>query len=202
MTHDCLNAVFERIDQANAGDPRSTNDGGIQRPTELVYSERMSLTLERFCRQAPDHLRIAARAQHIERWKSPRSSYPEGRAGYLKWRKELKDYHARRTGELMSEAGYPREDVERVSSLILKERLKHDGEAQTLEDIACLVFLEHYAADFIADHADEKVVDILGKTARKMSARGLSAAAELPLQDRLSRLLHQALAGREPMPES
>jgi hypothetical protein len=197
VTTDRLDAVIQEIDRANARDPRSVDDGGTQRPAELVYGERMSRALQSFCPGASDHLRIAIRAQHIERWTSPRDSYPEGRVGYLKWRKDLKDFHARRAAELMREAGYGGDDIDRVASLIRKERLKLDAEAQTLEDVACLVFLERYAAEFIADHADDKVVDILAKTARKMSADGLAAAARLPLQDRLARLLGQALADRK-----
>jgi len=202
MTADRLETVIRMIDSANACDPRSVDDGGTERPAELVYGERMSRVLEGFCPRASEHLRIATRAQHIERWTSPRGSYPEGRVGYLKWRKDLKDFHARRAAELMREAGYDVDDIDRVASLIRKERLKLDAEAQTLEDVACLVFLEQYAAEFIADHADDKVVDILAKTARKMSADGLAAAARLPMQDRLVRLLGEALADRGAAPES
>ena len=93
----------------------------------------------------------------------------------------------------MLEAGYEREDAKRVGALIRKERLKHDEEAQALEDVACLVFLEHYAAEFIAEHSDDKVIAILGKTAGKMSAAGLAATTRLGLPERLSRLLHEAL---------
>ena len=194
MNGDRLKTVLRLIDRANAGDPNSTEvERGSDRPAELVYGQRMSRNLERFCGQASEHLRIAARAQHIERWKSPRNSYPQGRVGYLKWRKDLKDYHARRAGELMLEAGYEREDAKRVGALIRKERLKHDEEAQALEDVACLVFLEHYAAEFIAEHSDDKVIAILGKTAGKMSAAGLAATTRLGLPERLSRLLHEAL---------
>lgn len=202
MTANRLDRVIRMIDEANGRDPRSVNDGGTRRPAELVYGERMSRVLENFRPEASDHLRIATRAQHIERWTSPRVSYPEGRVGYLKWRKDLKDFHASRAAELMREAGYGGEDIDRVGSLIRKERLKIDAEAQALEDVACLVFLEQYAAEFIADHADDKVVDILAKTARKMSADGLAAAAELPMQDRLARLLGQALADRQTAPEN
>ena len=134
------------------------------------------------------------RAQHIERWTCRRKSYPEGRAGYLKWRSDLKSFHAERAGELMREAGYEDRDIERVGALIRKERLKRDPEAQMLEDVACLVFLEHYAGDFIAGHDDEKVMGILAKTARKMSPDGLAAAQKLTLDERLGSLLVKALS--------
>ena len=194
MTTDRLNAALKLIDQANAMDPNTIDNDGQADPAELVYGRRMDATLERFCDTPSEHLRIAVRGQHIERWTSPRASFPEGRTGYLKWRSELKDFHARRTGELMRECGYGDDDIERVGSLIRKKRIKQDTEAQALEDVACLVFLEHYASDFIADHADEKVIDILRKTARKMSDAAIAAAAGLPLADRLSALLHRALS--------
>ncbi len=192
-----LETVLRLIDEANSRDPkRAETDAGSQAGEEL-YGRRMSARLESFLPAAGEALRIAVRGQHIERWTSPRKSYPEGRVGYLRWRKDLKDFHARRVGELMTGAGYDETAVARVAALIRKERLKHDAEAQALEDVVCLVFLEHYAADFIASHEDPKVVDILAKTARKMSPDGLAAATKLDLEARLSRLLGKALAGAE-----
>ncbi len=191
---DKLARVLQLIDAANAQDPNSIDDGGRKRPAELVYGERMTAALHRLCEEPGEPLSIAARAQHLERWTSPRSSYPEGRAGYLKWRTDLKAYHARRAGELMVEAGYDENDISRVAVLINKKGIKRDPEVQMLEDAVCLTFLEHYAADFIAKHEDDKVVDILAKTARKMSPQGLTAAAELSLDARLARLLGEALA--------
>ena len=194
MNDNRLQQAIELIDRANAQDPKSVDENGTERPGELVYGERMSAALAGYCDQPSEHLQIAVRAQHLERWTSPRSSYPEGRAGYLKWRTDLKRYHAERAGELMRQAGYDEADIDRVATLIDKRGIKRDPEVQMLEDVACLTFLQHYAADFIAPHDDDKVMDILAKTARKMSAEGLQAAAGLDLPDRLSRLLHQALS--------
>jgi hypothetical protein len=120
---------------------------GKREPAELVYGRRMSTTLGRIWPQASEHLRIAVRGQHIERWTSPREAYVEGRVGYLKWRKHLQDFHARRLGEIMAAAGYGEDDISRVGALVRKQRLKLDAEAQTLEDVACLVFLAHYLDD-------------------------------------------------------
>ena len=145
-----LEQVLDAIDRANAKDPNLIPDGNAQRPSELVYGKRMSETLDRFCSTASDHLRIAARAQHIERWTSARNSYPAGREGYLKWRTDLKSFHARRAGELMEAAGYDRADIDRVATLISKKAIKRDPEVQMLEDVVCLVFLKHYASEFIA----------------------------------------------------
>ena len=193
MSFERLSQILDLVDQANAKDPHNVAVNGHEKPAELIYGQRMSSALDKFCTAASDHLRIAVRAQHIERWSSPRKNYPDGRAGYLKWRSELMAFHARRTSELMQQAEYEQADIDRVAVLITKKGLKRDPEVQILEDVICLVFLEHYAADFIAKHDDAKVLDILKKTARKMSANGVSAAGNLALPDRLAGLLNKAL---------
>jgi hypothetical protein len=180
-----LDRAHALIDAANARDP-----AGLAEP----YGQRMTETLEAFRPDAPEPLKIAARAQHIERWTVPRTSYTEGRVAYLTRRKDLQKLHARRAGEIMAQCGYPDEDIARAGSLLRKERLKQDADAQTLEDVICLVFLRHEADAFIAKHDDDKVRDILAKTAKKMSPRGLAAAAQVPMVERLKRLLGEALA--------
>ena len=189
-----LDQILDAVDRVNAMDPNVSLDGDCLRPSELVYGERMSETLGHFCETASDHLRIAARAQHIERWTSLRDSYPAGREGYLKWRSDLKSFHARRTGELMDAAGFDQADIDRVATLIGKRGIKQDPEVQMLEDVACLVFLKYYASDFVAKHPDAKVADILRKTARKMSDEGIAAATQLSLPERLGSLLTNTLA--------
>lgn len=189
-----LATVLTAIDVANAKDASVVPAGGESLPAALVYGRRMSEVLAAHVPNASEYLSIAARAQHIERWHIPRSSYPEGRIGYLTWRKDLQKHHARRTAAIMERAGYDTEAVARVGKLLRKEGLKQDEEVQALEDVVCLVFLEFEALDFIAKHDDDKVRGILAKTARKMSPRGLAAAARLSLDPRLSRLLGEALA--------
>jgi hypothetical protein len=160
-----LAAAIAAIDEFNAQDP----SGG-----ELEYSRRMSAMLERFAPGSPEHLQLAARAQHIGRWKTPRSTYPDGKQGYLAWRSDLYQYHAETTGKLMTQAGYDDATVQRVKSVVAKKMLRADPEAQLLEDVVALVFLEHYLAGFAAQHRDyeeAKFIDILGKTWRKMSPR-------------------------------
>ena len=149
--------------------------------------------LDRMFQDASDMLKIAARGQHIERWTSPRSSYPEGRVGYLRWRTDMKNYHAHRAGKLMAACGYDSETVARTQSLIRKERLKYDAEAQALEDVTCLVFLEDYLADFALKHGEAQVIDILRKTWMKMSPKGQSAALKLKLPRAARELLDRAL---------
>src|SRR5262249_30424993 len=136
--------VVAAIDAANARDPHTIELDGRSVAAELVYGQRMSATLAGLAPEASETLRIAARGQHIERWTSPRRSYPEGRGGYLRWRKDLQAFHAARVGEIMTAAGYDAAAVGRVGALIRKERLKADIEVQVLEDVACLVFLAHY----------------------------------------------------------
>ena len=189
-----LESVLAAIDEANARDLTTIEADGKLLPKALLYGKRMSAVLGKFMADAPEVLRIAARAQHIERWTIPRASYPEGRIAYLKWRKDLQQHHAKRCGELMGRAGYGEDDIEKVGALLRKERLKYDPLTQALEDVICLVFLQYEAAEFIALHDDDKVRDILTKTARKMSPLGLAEAGKLTLDARLAKLLRQALA--------
>jgi len=187
-------AVIAAIDAANAADPSTTEIEGRPEPAELVYGRRMSATLARMEPAASEPLRIAARGQHIERWRSPRKTYPDGRAGYLTWRKDLKDLHARRLGEIMANAGYDLGDIARVGALVRKEKLKRDPEAQLLEDVACVVFLEHYLEAFMAKTEPAKMPGILAKTWRKMSEHGRAEALKLDVPPAVLRLLEQGLA--------
>ena len=191
---DRLDKVLAAIDEANARDPSSIEAEGKLLPRALVYGRRMSAVLGKFMADAPEVLLIAARAQHIERWTIPRASYPEGRIAYLKWRKDLQQHHAKRCGGLMRAAVYGEDDIEKVGALLRKERLKYDPLTQALEDVICLVFLQYEAPEFIALHEDDKVRDILAKTARKMSPTGLAEAGKLTLEPRLAKLLTEALA--------
>src|SRR2546429_8753974 len=133
-----LEDVIAAIDAANENDPNTIEVDGRRQPAELVYGRRMNATLARMAPTASEPLRIAVRGQHIERWTSPRQRYPEGRVGYLRWRKDLQDFHARRIAEIMAAAGYDPDAIARVGALVRKERLKADAEAQMLEDVACI----------------------------------------------------------------
>ena len=151
--------------------------------------------LDRLVPEASEALRLAARAQHIERWSIPRHEYPEGKKGYLLWRTILYRYHAERAGEILSTVGYDPATIDRVGAFLQKKRLRSDAEVQTLEDAACLVFLENYFADFSKKHDEAKIVDIVRKTWAKMSANGHGAALELAgsLPDDARRLVEAAL---------
>ena len=179
--NDRLAGLFARMDGANALDPTLEEAAEGAKPAALLYGRRMSQVLDDFAPSASEALKIAARGQHIERWMRPRSNYPEGREGYLDWRRDAARYHAARAAALMQDAGYDPAICERVSSLLLKKNLKTDPEAQTLEDVACLVFFRWYAGAFSEKHEPERMLAIVSKTARKMSAKGRAAAAMLDL---------------------
>ncbi|MGB3799275.1 MAG: DUF4202 domain-containing protein [Lewinella sp.] len=176
-----LAAAFAAIDTANAADPRLVAVDGEEVPSQWLYGRRMSEVLDRYLSEASIPLRLAARAQHLERWRSPRDSYPMDREGYLRWRADLKKFHAARAGEILRGAGFDEEVIDRVAFLLQKKRLKRDDDTQALEDVICVVFLKYYAAEFAAEHPHEKVIDILHKTLRKMSDRGRDTALEADL---------------------
>jgi hypothetical protein len=174
-----LDRAFRRFDEANAQDPNQELVNGQPLPKELVYGRRMSARLEAFAPEAPETVKLAARAQHIRRWEVPRGSYPEGRAGYLKWRTDLYKRHGDTAGEIMREVGYEEDTVERVRTLLRKRGLKTDPDVQLLEDVICLVFLEHYFHDFARKHDEQKLIPIVQKTWKKMTEKAHEAALRL-----------------------
>jgi hypothetical protein len=190
-------AALQRLDAAHREDPNRELFEGEEHPAELLYAERMTRWLERLAPDASEPLRLAARCQHLCRWTSPRGRYPMDRAGYHRWRSDLARLHAERAGEILRGVDYDEDTISRVQSLVRKERLKLDEEAQLLEDVICLVFLESYFADFARKHDEEKLITILRRTWKKMSPRGHEAALalDLPAADRA--LIGKALAGAE-----
>lgn len=160
-----LQSALDAIDAANANDPKR-EDG---QPEALLYGHRMSEECNRLFLNASDALQIAARGQHIERWVLKRADYPEGRAGYLKWRRDLSLHHADRVCEIMTDAGYDEDDILAAGAMLRKEGIKRDEQVQALEDVICFVFIKWYFAPFAAKHSPEKILRIVEKTARKMS---------------------------------
>lgn len=168
------------IDAANDLDP-TLEDGA---PAARLYGERMTAELERLFPDASEGLQIAARGQHIERWLLPRKDFPEGRQGYLEWRREQGRRHAARVGAIMTEAGYSEDEVAQVEKMLRKEGIKRDAEVQALEDVICFTFLRHYFAPFAPSQEPEALLKIVEKTARKMSAEGRARAlAEFALPE-------------------
>ncbi|MCP4824760.1 MAG: DUF4202 domain-containing protein [Shimia sp.] len=175
-----LQTALDAIDIANAKDPK-LDDG---QPEALLYGQRMTEECNRLFPNASEALQIASRGQHIERWVLKRADYPEGRAGYLKWRRDLGVHHANRVCEIMAEVGYDEEDVTAANAMLRKEGIKRNDQVQALEDIICFVFIKWYFAPFSAKHNPEKVLDIVVKTARKMSSDARARAlAEFDLPD-------------------
>jgi hypothetical protein len=190
-------AAIAAIDAANAKDPNRVPHNGIDYPEELLYAERMTEWLNRLAPGASEPVRLAARAQHLQRWEIPRASYPMDRIGYLKWRTTLYQFHADRAGEILRSVGYDEATVARVASLLKKEKLKVDPDSQLLEDVICLVFLQYEFADFLPQHPDEtKIVNILQKTWKKMSPRGHAAALAMApsLPSEAQRIIQKALS--------
>jgi hypothetical protein len=182
-----LDATLAAIDAANGDDPRAVAIDGAERPFEIVYSQRMSARLADVYPDASNLLKIAARAQHLRRFDIARGDYPQGKRGYDDWRKACRVHHAQLAGAIMRDHGYDEAAIAHVGALIRKEHLKKDPESQALENIAAIVFLEHYFDEFLAKYAgydDAKIIDILGKTLCKMSPRGHAAALRLPLPAR------------------
>lgn len=184
----------ELVDAAHAADPNRTADG---RPAELVYADRMEAWVARVVPDAPPLLRLAARCQHLERWSVPRATFPEGRAGYLKWRQSLYVKQAARARELLIAAGAGEADATEVATWVSKTAMKTNPGTQALEDAACLVFLENEIGSFAAQHADyprEKFVAILRKTWAKMSPRARELALGLSLPPAIAALVREAVA--------
>jgi hypothetical protein len=187
--------AIEAIDAANAKDPNVEAFEGESWPRELLYGRRMTHWLERLAPDAGAALRLAVRAQHIERWTSPRKDYPDGRAGYLKWRTELYKFHARRAGEILREAGYGEAEIAEAETYVGKRGMTTNAGTQALEDTACLVFLEHYFSDFARTQDEAKMIDIVAKTWRKMSAKARELALTIPMREDDRRIVEKALAG-------
>ena len=172
--------AIARFDAANAADPNIETADGHSYPKELLYAQRMSAWLNKYQPDASEALYLAARAQHICRWKIPRSQYPMGRVGYNDWRTELAKMHGELATGIMREVGYDEQMCERVRKLLMKDRMDAgEGEGQILEDVICLVFLEFYFVPFAPKYSEQKLSGIVRKTWRKMSERGKQTALTL-----------------------
>ncbi|WP_207420949.1 DUF4202 domain-containing protein [Desertivirga brevis] len=195
MIKDKLEIALELFDSYNKQDPtRVTWDGEII-PAEYFYAVKLYEWVLKLEPEASEVLKLASRSQHIGRWEIPRDSYPMNKAGYLNWRSNLGKYHAQKAGELMEQAGYIQEDIERVRKIITKQQIKLDPEVQTIENGLCLVFLQYQFADFILKHDEAKLIRIIQKTWNKMSEPGRQEALQLQYSELGLQLIQKALAG-------
>jgi hypothetical protein len=193
MSKDRLSKTLAAIDQANGEDPNTECWQGQTSPKELLYSKRMTAWLEKLDPCPSAARQIAARAQHIRRWTVRREDFPPGREGYLRWRTFLYRFHADQAEAILRETGYDAETIALVRKMVGKQGIKRDPDVQMLEDVACLVFLEHYFPAFAEKHDEEKMIGIVRKTWQKMSGLGQSAAMALQLPEVLAAVLGKAL---------
>jgi len=187
--NDKFDAAIRRFDAENASDPN--HEAG--RPRELLYAERLTNWVLRLCPGASESLRLAARCQHIRRWESPRENYPMTRAGYLKWRADLKKFHAEKSAAILREVGYDEATIRRVQDLNLKKDFPADAECRVLEDALCLVFLEFQFAALAAKSDDEKMINAVRKSWAKMTDAARSEALKLPYGEHEKNLIAKAL---------
>lgn len=187
MTQQHYQAAIAAFDQANAQDPNKEMADGKEYPKELLYAQRMSEMQQRYAPEASEAVKLAVRAQHIQRWKIPRSNYAMDKPGYMLWRTGLYKFHAETAASLMREAGYDDAMIERVKIIVGKKELKTNPETQLMEDVVDLVFIEHYMLGFAAQHPEydeAKWIVIIRKTWKKMSPRAhefaLSGQIKLP----------------------
>ncbi|HSG11358.1 MAG TPA: DUF4202 domain-containing protein [Gammaproteobacteria bacterium] len=198
--HSLFETALAQIDAANSEDPNKVTVDGQEWPKELLYSTRMSDMLGRFAPDADDAVKLAIRAQHIQRWKSPRSDYPMDRIGYLQWRKDLYKIQAQTAVDLLKKVGYGDDVTGRVFDAVAKKRIKENPDTQLLEDVTDLVFIEHYMLEFAGKHpeyTEEKWLDIIRKTWNKMSeqAQQFALAGNITLPEPLVPLIQKAVAG-------
>jgi hypothetical protein len=187
-----LQQAFEAFDRYNAQDPNQEVMEGKSYPKEVLYGQRMTERLNQYAPDAPQHVQLAARCQHIGRWEIARKSFPMDRKGYLQWRTAEKLHQSSIAESILHELRFDLPTIEKVKNLLMKKELSTNADTQLLEDVICLVFIEHYLEEFASQHEDEKVVDILFKTMRKMTPRGLTEAGKIDVSDKLKGLIGEA----------
>ncbi|WP_207534226.1 DUF4202 domain-containing protein [Desertivirga arenae] len=194
MIKDRLEIAFELFDSYNKQDPNKVTWDGEVFAAEYFYAIKLYEWIVKLEPEASEALKLASRSQHIGRWEIPRDAYPMNKAGYLNWRSNLGKYHAQKAGELMEQAGYFTEEIERVRTIITKQQLKADPEVQTIENALCLVFLEYQFADFVLKHDEDKLIRIIQKTWNKMSDPGRQAALQLQYSELGLQMIQKALS--------
>lgn len=194
MTDPRFQNAIARFAAVNAQDPTLVEVEGARVPRELAQAARLVAWVEKLEASPSEPLRLAAHCQHIGRFLVPRTSYPNDRTGYLKWRSDLGKFHAEKVVTILKDVGYDEETIERVRRIVRKQGLSTDPDVQTMEDALCLAFLEHEFGEFVEKHDDEKLTDIVLKTWRKMSEKAHEHALALPLSGRSRAIVERALS--------
>ncbi|GAB1308967.1 hypothetical protein KH5_16500 [Urechidicola sp. KH5] len=189
-----FNEAIALFDEANAADPHTELSNGKEVAKELLYAQRMTQQLEHFEPYAAEVVKLAVRCQHICRWEIPRDSYEMNRKGYLTWRKDLAKFHAEKAGGILESVGYASDIIKEVQALLQKKQLKRNANTQLLEDVICLVFLTHYFEKFSKKYSEDKLIDILQKTWKKMSSKGHEFALKIPFSESSKSIIAKALA--------
>ena len=99
----------------------------------------------------------------------------------------------------MRQAGYDDAMIERVKKAVGKRGIKSNPETQMLEDVAGLVFIEHYMLAFAQskpDYDEAKWLEIIRKTWKKMSknAQAFALSGKLKLPEPLVPLITKAIS--------
>jgi hypothetical protein len=188
-------AAIAAIDEVNAADPTRVTVRGAEHPLALVHGQLAAEWVVRLHPDADELLLLAARAHHLGRWELPRSEYDAGKAGYLRWKRDQRQRHARDVAELLAAHGYTPDEIAQVQAWVRRDDLRTDAGSQAVEDAACLVFIETQLAEVATKLEHDHVIDVIRKTARKMSAAALAAVAVIPLGPAEQQLLADALAG-------
>ena len=189
-----LDAAISAIDRINATDPTTVTAGGSPVPKELLHARRMTEWLGRLVAEPTPAQQIAARAHHLRRWASPRDAYPEGRAGYLRWRTAARRQHVAEISGLLREHGFDRAIVDDVARIMAKEGRTTHADVQAHEDALCLTFCELQLDEMIERLGHDHTVSVVRKTLAKMSPAGIAMSAEVPMSDAGRRVVAEAAA--------
>ncbi len=183
------------IDAANANDPTVVTVRGTDHPLAQIHGVLAYEWVLHLHPDADDMWLLAARAHHLRRWELPRAKYEAGKAGYLRWKRDQRQRHARDIAVLLAEHGFDSATIERVQALVRRDNLAVDAGSQAIEDAACLAFVETQLADVATKLDRGHLIDVLRKTARKMTPAGAAAISLIPLAEAEQQLLADALGG-------
>lgn len=194
MSDGLLEKIIQEIDMVNNSDPRKINLDDEEVGYELFYAILMTKWVTHFSSDPSISLLIACRGIHFKRWLHPRSSYPQGLAGYYQWKKELQVFHQDEILKLLAAYELDESVLQKISSLILKKELGQCDETQIIEDAVSLIFIEYQLLPLLEKSGEEKVINAIQKTWGKMSEAGHEKALALKLDEVSSQIIQKALA--------